>query len=404
MAVPRPAVGAFGVESHVWRIASVTILGSIMSVLDATVVNVALESLGRDLGSGLAAIQWTVTGYMLALAAVIPIAGWSSRRLGARTVYLASILTFTAGSILCGVAWSTESLIAFRIVQGVGGGLLMPVGQMLVARAAGPERMGRVMSVLAVPIVLAPVLGPAFGGLLIEAASWRWIFLINVPVGAVAFLLGARRLPRTPTEPAGRLDLPGLGLLAIGLPGIVYGLAELGQGRGGDPQHVLLPLVGGLLLVAVFVRHALRAERPLLDVRLFASGAFAAAAAATFVLGAVLFGAMLLVPLFFQTVHGESAAMTGLLIAPQGVGAALAMPVSGALADRFGGGIVAFGGMLLIGLATLPFVLIDETTSYLATSSPSPRAGSAWASRSCPRWPRPTPCCAATRSPTRRRS
>ena len=363
-----PRRGAFGVDAHIWRIASVTILGSIMSVLDATIVNVALESLGRDLHSSLSAIQWVVTGYLLALAAVIPIAGWTSRRFGGRRVYLASIVTFTAGSVLCGFAWSTTSLIAFRVLQGVGGGLLMPVGQMMVARAAGPERMGRVMSVLAVPIVLAPVLGPALGGALIEAASWRWIFFINVPVGIAAFALGLRQLPRTATEPAGPIDLRGLAMLALGLPGIVYGLAEIGQGRGADPVHVLVPLLGGALLVVAFALHALRASRPILDVRLFGNAAFASAAATTFVLGGSLFGAMILMPLFFQTVHGESAAMTGLLVAPQGLGAALAMPISGKLTDRIGGGIVAFAGVLLIGLATIPFIVIDETTSYAVTS------------------------------------
>jgi EmrB/QacA subfamily drug resistance transporter len=212
------------------------------------------------------------------------------------------------------------------------------------------------------------VLGPALGGLLIGIASWRWIFWINIPVGIAAVITGLRNLPRTATEEAGPIDVRGLVLLAVGLPALVYGLAELGQGQGADPARVLAPVIGGLLLITAFVVHALRTVRPILDVRLFANRAFAAAATTTFVLGGGLFGAMILMPLFFQTVHGESAAMTGLLVAPQGLGAAIAMPIAGRLTDRYGGGAIALVGTVIITATTVPFMLIDESTSFLTTS------------------------------------
>src|ERR1041384_3311020 len=190
------------IEAHVWRIAFVVILGSIMSILDTTIVNVALETLGRELHSTLREIQWVITGYMLSLAAVIPVTGWAARRFGSKPVYLVSLVLFTAGSALCGFATSATELIVFRVIQGIGGGMILPIGQLMMASAAGPKRMGRVMSVVAVPAMLAPILGPTLGGLIVDNMSWRWIFFVNLPVGVIAFALALRLLPRGERSPA----------------------------------------------------------------------------------------------------------------------------------------------------------------------------------------------------------
>src|SRR5213082_1431702 len=184
------------IDAIVWRISAVVIVGSIMSILDTTIVNVALATLGRDLHATVAQIQWVVTGYMLALAAVIPVTGWAARRFGAKRVYLVSLVLFTAGSALCGIATSSTELIVFRVLQGVGGGMIMPIGQLMMAEAAGPQRMGRVMSVVAVPAMLAPILGPMLGGLILDNASWRWIFFVNAPIGVAGFIAALRGLPR----------------------------------------------------------------------------------------------------------------------------------------------------------------------------------------------------------------
>src|SRR3954454_8908026 len=204
------------ISPHTWRIAIVVILGAIMSVLDTTIVNVALDTLGKDLHAGIDQIQWVATGYLLALAAVIPVTGWAANRFGARRLYLIALVAFTAGSALCGLAWSTGSLVAFRVLQGIGGGMLMPIGQMSLVKAAGPKNMGRVMSIIGVPIVLAPVFGPTIGGLLLDHVSWQAIFLVNVPVGIVAFIAAWRLLPQDQPEDAGKLDALGLGLVATG--------------------------------------------------------------------------------------------------------------------------------------------------------------------------------------------
>src|SRR5471032_952884 len=253
------------IESHVWRIAFVVIIGSIMSILDTTIVNVALETLGHDLHSPIANTQWVITGYMLSLAAVIPVTGWAARRFGAKPVYLLSLILFTAGSALCGVAQSLDQLILFRIIQGVGGGMILPLGQLMMATAAGPKRMGRVMSMVAVPAMLAPILGPTLGGLIVDNASWRWIFFVNLPIGVLAFLLAWRTLPRAEREATDPLDLRGLALLVTGLPLLTYGLAEIGATGGFTGTKVVVPLVAGVALLDGFVAHALRVRRPLLD-------------------------------------------------------------------------------------------------------------------------------------------
>jgi EmrB/QacA subfamily drug resistance transporter len=356
------------IEPWVWRISWIVIVGSIMSILDTTIVNVALDTLGRELHSSIAEIQWVVTGYLLSLAAVIPIAGWAARRFGAKRVYLTSLVLFTGGSALCGLAGSATELILFRVLQGVGGGLILPIGQLIMAAAAGPKRMGRVMSVIAVPAMLAPIFGPAVGGLILDNTSWRWIFFVNVPIGVVAFVTAVRGLPEPERESAGRLDVLGLGLLAAGMPAITYGLAEIGTTGGFSSAKVIVPIVGGIVLVVAFVLHALGAERPLLDVGLYRRPTFASASIATFCLGAALFGAMILTPLYYQQVRGESVLMTGLLVGPQGVGAALVMPLSGKLTDRFGGGPLALFGVIVTCVATIPFGLIGAHTSILDLS------------------------------------
>jgi EmrB/QacA subfamily drug resistance transporter len=363
MSTPRPADEPLGRE--VWVVAAVVTVGMIMSILDTTIVNVALETLSRELHASLSSIQWVATGYMLALAIVIPLTGWMSERFGAKRVWMTSVLLFGLGSALCGLAWSAESLIFFRVLQGFGGGMFMPVGMSLMTQTAGPHRVGRVMSVIGVPILLGPILGPVIGGLIVDSISWRWIFFVNLPIVGVALLLAARLLHADAGRAdAGRLDWLGLALLSPGLAGIVFGLSETETHGGLGAPIAWAPIGAGLVLVALFVRHAWRAPRPLIDVRLFRSVGFSAAASTTFLLGGALFGAMIVLPLYYQVARGESALTAGLLMAPQGLGAALAMPVAGRLTDRIGGGRVALVGLIVMTAGTIPFAFIDAGTSY----------------------------------------
>ncbi len=356
------------IERHVWVICGVVILGMVMSILDTTIVNVALHTLSHDLHSPLSQVQWVITGYLLALAAVIPVTGWAARRFGAKQVYLTSLVLFTAGSALCGLANSTTSLVVFRVLQGAGGGMIMPVAMMIMAQVSGPQRMGKVMGYVSMPAMLAPILGPVVGGLILENLHWSWIFFVNVPIGVIAFVLGWRMLPHTDSGEAGRLDVLGLAMLPAGFAAMIYGVSELGSGSALGSGKVIVPTIVGAVLIVLFCFHALRVERPLLDIRMYANRVFAGAAFTNFGLGAALFGAMILVPLYYQEVRGQSVINTGLLTGPQGIGALIAMPLASRLTQRFGGGRVAMAGVSLLCISTVPFTFIGASTSIVAIS------------------------------------
>jgi EmrB/QacA subfamily drug resistance transporter len=356
------------IDAYVWRISAVVIVGSIMSILDTTIVNVALDTLGRELHATISQIQWVVTGYLLSLAAVIPISGWAARRFGGKRVYLVSLVLFTAGSALCGLATSSTELIVFRVLQGVGGGMILPIGQLMMAEAAGPKRMGRVMSIVAVPAMLAPILGPTLGGLILDNVSWRWIFFVNVPIGVIAVIAALRVLPTVRPAPTGRLDVRGLLLMATGLPLLTYGLAEIGVTGSFTAAKVLVPILASIVLISAFALHALRVPNPLLNLRLYRRPTFSSASFAMFCLGAALFGGMILLPLYWQGIRHETVLDTGLLTAPQGLGMALVMPLAGRLTDRWGGGPFALFGVILTTLATIPFGLIGAHSSIAGLS------------------------------------
>jgi EmrB/QacA subfamily drug resistance transporter len=361
-------------SKDVKAVAIVVIFGAIMSILDTTIVNVALDTLSRELHAPLSTIQWVSTGYLLSLATVIPLTGWAAERFGPKRVWMTAVAAFTATSALCGAAWSAEALVAFRVLQGFAGGMIMPIGMITLAQAAGPSRMGRVMSIIGVPMLLAPVIGPVLGGVIVTNFSWRWIFYVNLPVGLIGLVLASRLMPSARAQGAGpgseRLDARGLAMLAPGLALIVYGLSEIASRGSLDVVHAVLPFAAGGALVCAFAAHAWRHEFPLVDVQLLRRGGFGAAALTVLLVGGALFGGMLLLPLYYQLDRGLSALDAGLLLAPQGLGAAFAMRMSGRLTDRIGGGPVVMAGLAILCLGTLPFTQVGPSTPYwlLATA------------------------------------
>ncbi|MFD0273144.1 MDR family MFS transporter [Kitasatospora sp. NPDC127111] len=337
------------------RMGAVLALGPVLAQLDATIVSVGIDPVARDLHSSVAAVQWVSIGYLLAISLAMPLSGWAAGRFGARRTWLVSVALFVAGSALCGLAWSTGSLIAFRVLQGIGGGMIQPLGQTIMVQAAGPSRIGRVMGTLMLPISLAPVLGPVLGGLVLEHLDWRWMFLLNVPVGLVTLLLAALTVPADAERPhpRPRLDVTGLALLSPGLSALVYGLATIG-GDAGSGSGVAVALGSALLLG--YGAHALRAPRegrpPLIDLRLFARRGFSVATANSFLQGAALYSSMFLVPLYYQQVRHSGAVEAGLLLAPQALGTAVASLLAGRIADR---------------MAPRPLILIGIACSLLGT-------------------------------------
>lgn len=345
------------IEAGLRRMAWVLIVGALAPLLDTTVVNVAVDELGRELNAPVSAVQWVVTGYLLALSMAVPLSGWAARRWGARRVWIASLVLFVAGSVAAGLAWDIGSLIAFRVLQGVGGGLLQPIVTTLLVGAAGGRNLGRLMATVTLPAVVVPVLGPAVGGLIVDALGWRWVFLVNVPLCLVAIALAVRYLPVVPPDVRRpRLDVLGLALLSPGLAALAYGLSEAG-GRGGfSGAAVLGPLVAGTVLVVAYCLHALRSRRePLVDLRPLRARSFAAATGLLWFSGVAMYGAMLLLPLYYQRERGADALAAGLLLAPQGIGSLLPRTFAGRLADRIGARPVVLVGVVLTALGTLVF-------------------------------------------------
>ena len=308
-------------------------LGATMSAVDATVTNVALSTLEHDLHASVAGAQWVITAYLLTVAGVIPVSGWASRRFGARQVYVASLAVFGLSSALCALAGSLQMLVGFRLLQGVAGGMLVPLGQLIAAEVAGTKRMGKMVSRIWMFSSIGSMLGPTLGGGLVQGLGWRWIFLINVPISLVATIAALYLLPQTPSRPAGRLDLGGLVRLSIGVPAMVFALTQAEQSGSVLSAGALLPLLAGILLVSDFIRHALRSVRPLLDVRLCARPTFSAGLIAIFFVDIAWFGVLLLLPLSFQQLRHASPLTAGLLMAPQGLGTAVGMWLCGRMGD-----------------------------------------------------------------------
>jgi EmrB/QacA subfamily drug resistance transporter len=345
-------------------VASVVVLGAIMSILDVTVVNVAINTLAREFDTTLPTIQWVATGYTLALATVIPLTGWAADRFGTKRLYMISIALFATGSALSGLAWSAGSLIFFRVLQGFGGGMIMPAGMTILTRAAGTDRVGRVMAVIGVPMLLGPIFGPILGGWLVDDFSWRWIFFINIPIAIVALVMAQRILPRDVPKHDERLDTLGLLLLSPSLALIIYGLAESGSSGGFGAAKVLVPVLAGALILATFVWHALRISYPLIDLRLFKNRTFTVSTITLVLVVISVFGGMLLLPLYLQVVRGETAMDTGLLLAPQGFGAMISMPIAGRLSDKTGVGRIVPVGLVIVAASFLALTQLAADTSY----------------------------------------
>ncbi|MEU7904959.1 DHA2 family efflux MFS transporter permease subunit [Actinoplanes sp. NPDC049118] len=351
-------------DAAVFKIAGVVVLGAIMSILDITVVSVAIPTFQSEFNATYAEVAWTMTGYTLALATVIPLSGWAADRFGTKRLYMLALLLFTLGSALCATADSIEQLVAFRVLQGLGGGMLMPIGMTIMTRAAGPQRIGRLMAVLGVPMLLGPIAGPILGGWLIEAASWHWVFLINLPIGAIGLVYAQFALPKDNPQPSESFDFIGMLMLSPGLALFLFGVSSLPETSTITANKVWIPMLLGALLVIGFVLYSFKPKHPLLDLRLFRNRNLAVASISLFVFIIAFMGAGLLFPSYFLQVRGESTLNAGLLMAPQGIGAMLTMPIAGALADKIPVGRTVPFAMALIAAGFFTFTQVGTDTSY----------------------------------------
>ena len=350
-------------DRNIKRLAIALVVGAMAPLFDSTIVSVALHSLAADLHASVDTIQWVTTGYLLALGVTVPIVGWLQRRVGGKRLWMAALVVFLIGSVLCSLAWSAPSLIAFRVVQGIGGGAMLPLLTTLLMQAAGGQGLGRLMSIVSLPTALGPILGPVIGGLILAAGDWRWLFWVNVPFVLVGLVLAQRLMPADGPTVRARLDAVGLVLLSPAVVGVLYGLSDVTKDGGFTRFDVWAPLGAGVLLLAGFVGWALRrGDGALVDLRLLRHRPLAASASLMFLTGATLYGAMLLLPLSFQELRGTDALGAGLLLIPQGVGSLLSRSIAGRLNDRIGGRAVAVVSFAVVGLATVPFAFAGAAT------------------------------------------
>ncbi|MEU8818401.1 MDR family MFS transporter [Actinoplanes sp. NPDC048796] len=345
-----------------FRVAAAVIAGGVAVILDSTIVAVALHQLATDLHADVRTIQWVSTAYLLALGVVIPVVGWLQGRVGAKRLWMAALALFLVGSVLCAFAWNAPSLIAFRVIQGAGGGAMLPLMTTMVVQATGEADRNRVVSVVALPAAVGPILGPVIGGLILGAASWRWLFLVNVPLCLLGLLLAWRLIPSDTPSRRVRLDARGFALLSPGLVVLLWGLSNAsGSFVRAD---VLIPLAAGAALLTAFVLRAVRlGPAALVDLDVLRSRNTWAATSLLFLSGAALYGAMFLLPLYWQQSRGSTALEAGLLLIPQGVGSLLSRVAATRLLDRVGPRAVAMAGFALVGLATVPFALAGEHTA-----------------------------------------
>ena len=344
------------------RTIAVVLLGGIMGILDGSMVLVAVRTIAEDTGAPLGAVGWVGTAYLLAVTATVPVGAWAVDRYGGKRFWLAGLVVFFAGSLGSALAPQLGVLIAFRVLQGIGAGILDPLMLTLLARAAGPSRSGRVMGIMGIVGSAGPVAGPIVGGALLQVLDWRWLFLVNLPIVIVALVLAVRVLaPDAPAAgtPVRRLDVIGVALVGPAVSAAVLGLSWIEREHTVLTWPVLVPLALAAAGLVAYTWHALRRHEPLLDLRLLAVRGVAASLVTAGTNGLATFGALFLIPLSYQQVHGVGPATAGLLLAPLGAASMVAMPVSGRLSDRLGarrvavaGGIVALAGSVL--LATQP--------------------------------------------------
>jgi EmrB/QacA subfamily drug resistance transporter len=328
-----------------------------MAMLDATVANLALETIRIDFGASLSAVQWVATAYLIALAVSLPLTGWLTRRFGDGRIWASGMILFVAGSLACGFAQSLEQLILARCLQGVAAGVLVPAGQAILAVSADKRQFGRLMGTVGFAVALGPALGPGFGGVLIDAVSWRWLFWVNAPVGGIALLAATRLIRRGAVSSAARLDLKGFTMISAGLPLLLYGAAGLAS--AGVALEPIASLMAGAILTAAFLRHALTVPAPLIEIRLLRRTPFTAAVSAAALAGAAMYGGLLLLPLYLQDMMDLPPSQAGFMLLLMGLGSACGLPLAGHFTDRHGPKAVCLAGSALLLFGTFPFIAIS---------------------------------------------
>jgi len=351
-------------KDHKWGVLGVVVLGSFMAILDNNIVNVALPKMMANFGATVDQIEWVVTGYMIAFAISMPTTNWLKEMIGLKKLFIFSLVFFCLGSALCGMAWDKDSLIGFRVLQALGGGALMPTGLTLVSEAFPPQERGMAMGTWSIGAMVAPAAGPFLGGYLVDEVSWRSIFYINLPVGAVAILMALWILPSVrPANPSRRLDLTGFISLSVFLAFFLIALAQ-GQREGWDSDYIIACLSLSVVGLVAFVASGFLVKDPIIDLHLFANHNFVMANIINLARAVAIFGAMFLLPLFLQNVLDYKALHTGIILAPTAISVAIVSPFSGLISDRIGPRIPLFCGTVLVAFSLYMYKDLSLDSDY----------------------------------------
>ncbi|MGE0687071.1 MAG: MDR family MFS transporter [Dehalococcoidia bacterium] len=347
-----------------WLVATAFVFGIFMDLLDITIVNVALPTLGKEFNASSNGLEWIVTGYLLSLAIWIPASGWLGDRIGTKKVFMFALATFVVGSALCALSWNLESMVAFRILQGVGGGMLTPVGNTMLFRAFPPAERAQASIVLTVPTVIAPALGPVLGGFFVDYVSWHWIFLVNLPIGIAGFFFTWAFVHEEKGEETVPFDVPGFVLAGGGLALILFALSR-GPVEGWSSAIVLATGGVGVVMALALVIVELKSRHPMLDLRLLGDRMFRNANIVFFTMIGGLMGVVFLLPLLLQNLRGLSAMDTGLLLMPQAVAVMVFAPLSGKLYPKVGPKRMLAFSLVVFAISSFMFVAVDLETNLL---------------------------------------
>ena len=358
-------------DPGVLKVAIILVVGALAPLFDSTMVNVAIHTIANDMQATLSSVQWVTTGYILAMGVVIPISGWATARFGCKRSYIFALSIFLVGSVCTMLSWNIGSMIIFRVLQGIGAGILMPVLQTELVQVSGGRNLGRIMAIISIPTLLGPILGPVLGGIIVNGLSWRAIFWINIPICIVAIPLALWGLPKDKlSEKKASLDVIGLLMLSPAFALLIYGIAQIAAHGGLNSSAVYVPLGIGIVLMASYVVYALKTKRePALNLRLFKSTNFSASNVLLLFSGIISNGAMLILPLYYQEARGASALYAGLWLIPQGIGMLLTRSWAGRAADRNGSRTIVLFGLAAVIIGTLPFAFAGTGTNYILLSA-----------------------------------
>lgn len=341
-------------------IAWILVLGALPPMLDSTIVNIAVNDLAKVFSASFVVTQWVVTGYVLALGMAVPFSGWLMQKYDGKKVYMYALGLFLISSLLSGFAWNIESLIAFRVLQGIASGIIIPTLTTLVAQAAGGENIGRLMSVVGIPVVFGPIAGPVIGGLILQHSEWQWLFFVNLPVGALALIIAQWKLPKfEPVNRSAKLDWIGILLLAMLSGMFIYGITEIRAESKHAATGILALGIAFLSLISYLLYAWKQKSEALIPLDLFQSKNFSAVFFSLFLAGFATNGPMLLFPMFFQNVLGLDVITSALWLIPQGLGMLVARPLIGNLTDKIGARYVVLPSIAITIIGTFPFLFFD---------------------------------------------